>query len=672
MVKVRGYRGPTPGGQRDVAGARCTARSGASTRAGSSWSAPGSSRPPATTRSRPGHMLRSRRPGAASVTSADAGSQIQAGAAARFPGQPGTGARRTARRISSSPRRAPTRPSWVRRTRRRSPKAPGPPRRPFRSDPGLQRRDHGPRTCATGHEPASPRSRPGPSRSRSTCARRGLRHRLRADRHPEEPRRGPGTGRPDRHRAVRTGARASRRTGRPPHRGTATWRPNGALLPQPDLLQGGDGAIRRLVAARMRARHRDDSFRRSAARPFRSTWRPGSRIWPRPETDQAGVARAAHRVSLEYPPYVDAPIWQSNLKDADITLPEGLMLAPAGGYGLEACTFGAVRGGHARASRLSKDPPTCPEGSEIGTLERDEPGARLPARRQGVLRGSRERSRAARSAASPWKLFLLIEGAGLRIKLVGDVTVGEDGQIRNVFTNQPEVPFTRLDVNLRGGDQRDPPEPGGLWDPQGPATSLAGTAWARAIRHPRRSRARCRRHGRLRPTRGRSRPWSTRLRASREGGRELDLEDRGRARRRPAEPQEPAPVLPAGCGRQPRGRAAVPARAGARRQLPRRHPHRHGPQHGRDRRQLTLTVPGRAVPLRGDPARRRGLDRRARSGEGRPDRPRPGRADEPRLPARVRQRPGGRLRPRSRRDPPGACRCRSAGSRSSSTGPASS
>jgi hypothetical protein len=57
------------------------------------------------------------------------------------------------------------------------------------------------------------------------------------------------------------------------------------------------------------------------------------------------------------------------------------------------------------------------------------------------------------TAEHPWKLFLYIEGAGLRIKLVGDVDVSETGQIHNVFVDQPQVPFKRLEINLRGGDR---------------------------------------------------------------------------------------------------------------------------------------------------------------------------------------------------------------------------
>jgi hypothetical protein len=64
----------------------------------------------------------------------------------------------------------------------------------------------------------------------------------------------------------------------------------------------------------------------------------------------------------------------------------------------------------------------------------------------------------------PWKLFLLLEGHGLRIKLVGDVTLCSgpgnptpnctaDGQVQTVFENQPEVPFGHFRLKM-GDDKR--------------------------------------------------------------------------------------------------------------------------------------------------------------------------------------------------------------------------
>ena len=165
------------------------------------------------------------------------------------------------------------------------------------------------------------------------------------------------------------------------------------------------------------------------------------------ETDKAGIA-SGHRVSLAYPDYDEADIWQSQLKDVDINLPEGLTLAAAGGVGLKDCSFSQF-GVNAAGKQISDAPVTCPEGSQIGTLDVTSPVLDFPLGGRAFFGPVSAPGRPTRTA--PWKLFLLIEGAGLRIKLVGDVAVSENGQVSNVFTNQPEVPFTRLDVNLNGG-----------------------------------------------------------------------------------------------------------------------------------------------------------------------------------------------------------------------------
>lgn len=165
------------------------------------------------------------------------------------------------------------------------------------------------------------------------------------------------------------------------------------------------------------------------------------------ETDQAGAA-SGHRVTLQYPEYADDPIWQSQLKDVDLNLPEGMVLNPAGGKGLEACSFEDFGVDPETNKQLDKLPPTCPEGSQIGTVEVSSPAVADPLGGKAFFGPVTAPGRP--TADSPWKLFLLIEGAGLRIKLAGDVTVSETGQVSNVFKNQPETPFTKLDVNLNG------------------------------------------------------------------------------------------------------------------------------------------------------------------------------------------------------------------------------
>jgi hypothetical protein len=169
----------------------------------------------------------------------------------------------------------------------------------------------------------------------------------------------------------------------------------------------------------------------------------------------------AQQVAIDYGhDFSNDAIWESALRDADVTLPEGMTLSPGGGNGLDGCDFEQF-GVSSAGKQTNDDPPTCPDGSQIGTINVSTPV--LP---DGSLSGKVffgcNRTAAGQpclttpgrpTPANPWKLFLYIEGAGLRIKLVGDVDVSETGQIHNVFIDQPQVPFRRLEINLRGGDR---------------------------------------------------------------------------------------------------------------------------------------------------------------------------------------------------------------------------
>jgi hypothetical protein len=166
---------------------------------------------------------------------------------------------------------------------------------------------------------------------------------------------------------------------------------------------------------------------------------------------QAG-AGGAQKVSITYPDYTDAPIWQSALRDADVTLPSGMTLSPGGGVGLEACSFEEFGVSPTKPwKQLNNNPDRCPEGSHIGDISVTSPTLLAPL--SGKVFFGPVTTVGRPTPASPWKLFLLIEGQGLRIKLVGNTDVAEDGQIHNIFVEQPEVPFTQFDLNLRGGDR---------------------------------------------------------------------------------------------------------------------------------------------------------------------------------------------------------------------------
>jgi hypothetical protein len=148
--------------------------------------------------------------------------------------------------------------------------------------------------------------------------------------------------------------------------------------------------------------------------------------------------------------YSNDPIWPSALKDADVVLHPGMTLSPGGGAGLEGCSneqFGVDASGH-----QNDNPVECPAGSQVGTVTVTSP--LLPVPLDGKVFFGPTTAPGRPTPASPWKLFILIEGAGMRIKLVGDTTLEANGQIRSTFVNQPEVPFSRFELHLIRPDGR--------------------------------------------------------------------------------------------------------------------------------------------------------------------------------------------------------------------------
>jgi hypothetical protein len=145
------------------------------------------------------------------------------------------------------------------------------------------------------------------------------------------------------------------------------------------------------------------------------------------------------------------------LKKNVIELPEGVVLNAAGADGLQACTeqqIGFKGAGFPMPNpmRFSKEPNQCPDASKIGT------GELTTALLEETLQGNLYL--AAQGSGNPFgsifALYLVIEdpASGIVIKLPGRVDLDhQTGRITVTFENLPQIPFTNLKLDLKGGDR---------------------------------------------------------------------------------------------------------------------------------------------------------------------------------------------------------------------------
>ncbi|HUB35365.1 MAG TPA: hypothetical protein VL972_00940 [Solirubrobacteraceae bacterium] len=138
------------------------------------------------------------------------------------------------------------------------------------------------------------------------------------------------------------------------------------------------------------------------------------------------------------------------LKDADVTLPEGVAVSPSGANGLAACP----EAGAESIGLESTEPGHCPDASQIGTVTIS---SQLLA---GPLEGRLYVGEPECDPCSPqdaedgrlFKLYIEAEGQGVRVKLAGRASVNTTtGRLAASFQNNPQLPFQSLQLKLEGG-----------------------------------------------------------------------------------------------------------------------------------------------------------------------------------------------------------------------------
>jgi hypothetical protein len=147
---------------------------------------------------------------------------------------------------------------------------------------------------------------------------------------------------------------------------------------------------------------------------------------------------------------------ESDVREATVALPAGVLASPAAANGLEACfaTSVGLEAGFAQDDQLENDhfdpgAASCPDGSKIGTATIDTPLLKNPLTGFVYLA-----DQDTDLVEEKLVLYLIAEDpvSGVRVKLAGDVAVDPTtGQLTSTFKNTPPEPFSRLQLHLFGG-----------------------------------------------------------------------------------------------------------------------------------------------------------------------------------------------------------------------------
>lgn len=143
-------------------------------------------------------------------------------------------------------------------------------------------------------------------------------------------------------------------------------------------------------------------------------------------------------------PYSEDPAEPATalLRDAEVTLPEGMTVNPAAAGGLQTCTEEQV-------NLNNEKPAECPEGSKIGTVRIETPLL------EHELVGEVHQAEQQRNKfGSLLAIYFTFDdwASGTVLKLAGEVRPDpQTGRLTIVFPDNPQLPFTRLRVRMFDG-----------------------------------------------------------------------------------------------------------------------------------------------------------------------------------------------------------------------------
>lgn len=129
----------------------------------------------------------------------------------------------------------------------------------------------------------------------------------------------------------------------------------------------------------------------------------------------------------------------SQLRDATVTLPSGMSLAPGAAAGLAACDAAQV--GYRVAPPQAAQ---CPEAAKIGSVEFD-----VPVLARAIDGAIYQRTP---ESGNLFRIWLVADELGVHVKIPGDIHLDPvTGQITSLFVDNPQVPLRGLKLHFKGG-----------------------------------------------------------------------------------------------------------------------------------------------------------------------------------------------------------------------------
>ncbi len=181
-------------------------------------------------------------------------------------------------------------------------------------------------------------------------------------------------------------------------------------------------------------------------------FKPSMTIQP---TSSASDSSTGLHVELKVPQN-ESPtgLAEADLKDAKVTLPEGVTVNPSSANGMAGCPLLTGKEGHPGVSGIdleNGEPANCPDASKVGKVT-----IKTPLLEEELTGGVYVAEQNANPFKSLLALYIAVEDAerGVVVKLAGHVELDPiTGQLTTTFDENPQLPFEDLKLDFFGGER---------------------------------------------------------------------------------------------------------------------------------------------------------------------------------------------------------------------------